>query len=875
MHPRSGRRRRPHAPKRGRPRPLALEALEDRLLLSMSIPLNSTSWTFLGAAPLVNVSTNYCENTTGRITAIAAHPTDANLLYVASASGGIWKTTDGGMSWAPLTDTQSTLVMGAIALAPGNPNVIYAGTGEANMGPSKYNPAANKYRDNIYYGRGVLKSVDGGSSWTLLGQAQFDRRTISKIVVDPVDANIVYLAVGAVATNGLSGNTGVWKSTDGGATWNVMVNGITGLSDTDAVSDLVMDPSDRQTLYAAVGTPGGSPVNSIYKTADGGATWARAGNFPLGQNDVRVGRITVAVAPNAPQTLYASVAASGHGGPTLGRLIDIYKTTDGGQNWTPLNLPFPDLNYLQFGGDYHSTLAVDPSNAGIVYAGGEYLIASTDGGSTWSTIADGENAGPHHDHHGVGFDAQGRFLDGNDGGIWRLESLAPVTWSNLNGSSSLNRNLGVVQFNAVALHPTNDDIAHGGAQDNGTEKFVDDGGDPARFWKRSERGDGGAIAVSSFNPDNRIYHIRTGFQTGDPNFFRRSLDGGQSWFNHVSGITPGEPKNFYPPFVVHPVPANGTDRLVLGTDHVYRSLDGANNWEKIGGAGFTGWTVSDVLDSLAVAPSETAAMRTIYASAGGHIFVTFNADASPGSVVWEERDGGLPLDRFPGLLVDPGDNQVAYAVRDRFNDGALVGHVFRTADGGQNWTDISGDLPDLPAHTIALDPRTSPNTLYVGLDDGVYASTDSGAHWSRFQMGLPNVVVADLKLNADRNILAAGTHGRGLWEILVQPGGGAPRAWDGTGAASAAFWGLGRDAAVANSLGSAPSGGLMDPVPAPVPAESAARPPLDALGVDRCFAANRREHGRPASLASIGHAEESEDSEWMGSSPAGTTLKGL
>jgi Sortilin, neurotensin receptor 3, len=176
--------------------------------------------------------------------------------------------------------------MGAIALAPSSPEIIYAGAGEAHMGPSK----ARNFRDNIYYGRGVLKSTDGGASWTLLGAAEFDRVTISKIVVEPSDPNTVYVAVGALATNGVLGNTGIWKSIDGGATWSNTTANISALA---AFSDLVMDPANPQVLYAAVGEPGvtdARAANSVYKTTNGGATWARAGNFPLGTTNSQLGR---------------------------------------------------------------------------------------------------------------------------------------------------------------------------------------------------------------------------------------------------------------------------------------------------------------------------------------------------------------------------------------------------------------------------------------------------------------------------------------------------------------------------------------------------------------------------------------------------------
>src|SRR5215471_12037642 len=195
------------------------------------------SWTELGPAPTVNGSTTYTEPASGRITGIAADPNDPLTIYIATAGGGVWKTIDGGTSWTPLTDTQGTLFMGAIAVAPSDSNTIYAVTGEANSGPSK---TKREFRDNIYYGLGVLRSTNGGNTWTLVGAGQFSRRTISRIVVDPTSPDTVYVAVGALATNGLPGNTGIWKSTDGGTTWS---NTTASISTTAAFSDLVMDPS--------------------------------------------------------------------------------------------------------------------------------------------------------------------------------------------------------------------------------------------------------------------------------------------------------------------------------------------------------------------------------------------------------------------------------------------------------------------------------------------------------------------------------------------------------------------------------------------------------------------------------------------------------
>ena len=450
-------------------RRLQVEQLEDRTLLSSSLPLSPTTWTSLGPAPEVGPGALAIS---GRVDGIATDPTNADIIYLATASGGVWKTTNSGVTWNALTDNQSTLFMGAIALAPSNPNVIYAGTGDANLGPSKL--AFN--RDNIYYGKGVLKSTDAGATWTLetgnnsaQGNNVFNRRTISKIVVDPTDPNTVYVAVGAVATNGLPGNTGIWKSTDGGLNWTDTTAAI---STTAAYSDLVIDPANPQVLYAGVGSPAGDPANGVYKTTNGGASWSVAGDLPTGATDPRIGRITLALAPSNPDILYVALIASGlDGEPGLYAQSSLYKmetTHDAGVCWT--NLP-ETPQYLgayldaadtipAFFGDYDTALAVDPTNPMVVYAAGTQSdsIQTNDGGVTWTHLkyttdtSNGVPGGiPGDDEHSIVFDALGRFLIGNDEGIFRQRSpgFGPPTQP----VDDIKGNLDTVHFAGISIDP--------------------------------------------------------------------------------------------------------------------------------------------------------------------------------------------------------------------------------------------------------------------------------------------------------------------------------------------------------------------------------------------------------------------------------------
>jgi photosystem II stability/assembly factor-like uncharacterized protein len=701
------------------PTKLRLEVLEDRTVLS--------TWTAVGPAPILNGNVPGSLPLSGRITALAADPSDPQTIYVAAAGGGVWKTVDGGDSWTALTDDQPTLTMGAIALAPSDSQIIYAGTGEADgVGP---NFLAN-YSPTIFYGRGILKSTDAGATWTLLGNDVFDRRSIARIVVDRNDADSVYVAVGEPGFNGLSGNNGIWKSGDGGQTW-VNTTAASGLPDDQAYTDVIMDPSDSQHLFAAIGNPSGNDADGLYETTDGGATWAPSnggGTFPSGRLD---GRITLAISATDPSRLYAAITRGP--GASSGSLYRFVRSDNGGASWVTL---FGVPNYMGQQGNYDTTLAVDPTNPDRVYAGGQggpgAVIESTDAGATWAAIAVGASGmdGPHNDHHGIGFDANGLLLDGNDAGIWRLDNpdVGTIHWTDLN------TNLQITTFIGIALDPSDPTIAYGGSQDTGTEKYT---GDPA--WYQVRPNDGGYVRVDPANPLT-VYHEFFGTS------LERSDDGGATWTTKASGIAGNG--NFYEPYVLDP--SNPT-RLVLGTNRVFETTNRGDSWVPLSTVGMNGWTVNSPIDSVAVAPSD---VNTIYASAGGHLFVTTNHGGS-----WNQIDVPGYADHFFDIQVDPADSQTAYAVRGVFGGG----HVFQTTDGGQDWVDISGNLPDLPAHTLAL----GTGSLYLGTDAGVYFSQDGGTTWGRLGEGFPNAQVNELALNEGMGILAACTHGRGAWELAL------------------------------------------------------------------------------------------------------------
>ncbi len=752
-------------------------------------------WTALGPGPLFNGGGAFGgfngsydggigQNTSGRIIGLAVDPVDIGTYYIASAGGGIWKTTDAGKTYTPLTDFLGDTAMGSITIAPSNHNVIYAGTGEAN------------FAIDSRWGIGLLKSIDGGSTWSIIPgpttssspNGVFYRKGISRIVVDPNNSNVVYLGTVLAGQNGNGFvDGGVWKTTDGGTTWtNTTVNKV----DNNALyTDLVMNSKNPNILYTAVGYYAGFADNGVYKTTDGGTTWTMlAGGLPVYANGDPVGgQTTLALYSSADgnsDTLYASIPNNQTEG-----LLGLYKSSNSGATFTKLNAP----NYLGGQAFYDNAVVVSPNDPNVFFAAGQVnygavygftgsptnyndlrtIVGTTDGGQTFHDFSLGQGfVGPHTDTHALTFTADGKLLDGNDGGIWRLENplianpTPPANDMDASGSNlnwtDINGGLNTLQFTGIALDPSNAGVAYGGAQDNGTSKLS--GG----AWNQISGGDGGFTRVDAANTQT-IYHEFTGIS------LQRSDDGGLTFRYKRNGINLNdpspddnlsvdptgdkEPAAFYVPFKLDPL---NTTHVVISTDHVYLSTDRGENFTAVGTPGQNGYNppvknssgnpTNIYVNTLGIAG------QAIYVEIGSHVYATFD-----GGSTWADRsiptvlNGGSHLSDF---YVNPGNPLDVYATRPRF-DGAAVGKIFRSTNGGVTWNNISSNLPDIPFNSVRLDQKSG--VLYVAGDDGVYSSTNYGGSWTRIPGSLPTVQVTDLDVSNPTGLLGAGTHGRGLW----------------------------------------------------------------------------------------------------------------
>lgn len=684
-----------------------------------AVPAMAQQWHELGPAPITNGAY------TGRVSAIACSPTDANRYFVAGADGGVWRTDDGGTTWTPLTDFMPTTAIGALAIDPVDENIVYAGTGEGNH--------ANHSR----YGLGLYKSLDGGATWSRHADEIFAGRCFTKLVINPQDPRVLYASITRAggfpemaAAKGHPqrfGPLGVFRSADGGLTWTHLAGGLPN----QAATDLAIDPVNPSTVYAAVGYIFGSPSNGIYKTTNGGDTWTK---LTVGLPTSTVGRISIALALTDPSRLYALITrpadAAGGGASTLGA----FRSLDAGATWSSIGGGTSQATY----GWYLSAVSVSPTESNTVFFAGFDLTRWTNGSSATVTP-------PHVDLHALAWDAAGRLVAGDDGGVHRS--------ANLGGSwQSLNVGLGLIQFYAgLSTHPTNELVVFGGTQDNGSNRRNAAG----LAWVRVTGGDGGWTQLDQLDP-SRVFTEAQG--TGS---LYRSTNGGQNFSFSGNGIFG---RNcFLPPYVIDPTDSN---RILYGTERVFRSLNGGGSWTPLSpdlsdGAG--------AIRALAIAPSDPS---VVYAATNdGNVQVS--------------TDGGatftLIADNIPGwprvtreIFVHPTDAARMYLAVAYFG----TSQVRRTPDMGATWETLDGDLPDIPVNVLAVDPRTQPDTLYAGTDAGLYRSADDGATWRRYGVGLPHGAVIDIRLETARDRLVVGTQGRGAWSVSIAP---CPADFDGNG----------------------------------------------------------------------------------------------
>ncbi len=673
----------------------------------------------------------------GRVSAMDGHMEKGRItLYVGAASGGVWKTTNGGITYQPIFDTHNPSI-GAIRVDPRVPRTVWVGTGESWV------------RNSVSAGDGIYRTTDGGSSWSHLGLRATER--ISAIEVDPKDSNTVYVAAQGSLFKP-NEDRGVFKTADGGQTWKriLYIDANTGCA------SLAVDPSNPKIIFAAMwqhrrqpwSFSSGGPGSGLFRSTDGGETWKKLDQgLPAGP----LGRIGVAIAPSQPRTVYALVEAQQGG---------MFRSEDGGETWTRGNAG-ANIIVRPF---YFSLVVVDPKDPKRVYKPSYLLSVSDDGGRSFDT----RGSSTHADHHALWIDptnSEHLFL-GTDGGVFE---------STDRGSSwRMHGNLPIAQFYHVATDMARPYHVYGGLQDNST-------------WMGSSR-------VNLANKHWKNLHGGDGFwafpDPTDPEYVYAESQGGNLVRVHIRTLTsraikpeegPGEPKfrwNWNTPLHLSSVEP-GT--LFVGAQYLFRSKDKGNSWERLSPDLTTNDPTrqrQEASGGITVDNSSAESHCTIY---------TISQSPKRGDVIWVGTDDGhLQLTRnggrtwsqmakdLPGLPkgtavswveASPHREATAFACFDGHMLGDDAAHVYRTDDFGVTWTRL--DTPHLEgfAHVLKQDP-VRPDLLFLGTESGLYISLEGGRNWVRFQGGnFPRVPVRDIVIHPRDHDLVLATHGRGIWII--------------------------------------------------------------------------------------------------------------
>ncbi len=662
-------------------------------------------------------------NIQGRVSDIEFNPLNPNIVYAGAATGGVFKSTDMGQTWFPIFDDQANLNVGDIGIDPLHPDTLYVGTGEANGG------------HNNFPGGGLYKSTDGGTTWQFLGLE--NTASIGRVVVDPSNTQRIFLAaVGSYFSP--NPERGIYKSEDGGLSWTQSLF----ISDSTGAIDIVIDPGNPLRLMAAmwerVRRPNSShlygPTSGIYRSYNSGNTWELLGpvNGLPDPGATNIGRIGLAISPTNPDILY-SIYSNGSG------YLGLFKTTDFGTSWINAD-PDREINNGTGGFSwYFGQVRIHPTNPDIIYALDVAFMRSADGGNNWPIIY-GYSGGPanlHVDHHALAFHPSNPdyLIEGNDGGI-NISVDAGVSWTKI-------ADLPVTQFYEIGLDRTNPLRLYGGTQDNGTLRTLTGA---LNDWGRIYGGDGFYVIVDPTNPD--IIYAES--QYGN---LGKTTNGGSSWSGATSGISGNT--NWSTPVIMDP---NNPQVLYYGAERVFRTTNGAASWSVIS-PDLTPipYPRLGTITTIGVAPANS---NVIWAGTDdGHVWVSPDY-----GVNWNDVSAGLPLRWVTRVIPDPGNENAAYVTFSGLKWKDPQAHVFHTANLGQTWTNISGNLPDVPVNAFAADPLRL-GVVFVGTDLGAYFSTDAGQNWQYLSNDFPLVSVYDMKIHETADYLAIGTHARSMYKL--------------------------------------------------------------------------------------------------------------
>ncbi len=654
-------------------------------------------------------------NGAGRFVALAPHPTEDGTLLAGAAGGGLWRTTDDGKTWFPLTDGIPDLSVGAVAYAPSDPDVVYLGTGEGG------------YAIDFIPGIGLLRSEDGGETWILPDQVV--ATNFYRISVDPRDPDVLVCGT----------NQGLIRSVDGGATWSTPIpRSPAGAGSSLVVTDVVRGSANPDLLYAALwcldsSCPAGT--DRVMRSTDNGVSWVPAATgLPAPDGDWSRNRVGLALAPGDDDVLYAATNIDGDdGGAPPAR---IYHTRNGGQSWSTATNP---PAYLGEQGWYDNAITVSPTDPDKVVAGGVWYIRSTNGGIGWNEQNPYEQAGlPHVDVHDLQWQGSTLWV-ANDGGVWKSEN-GGLTWTDCN-SGLITR-----QYYGIAIDPVHPERIIAGAQDNGTNRRRDIGDDS---WDDVLGGDGFECAINPLVPSIAYATI---YNTS----VYRSLSGGANHSFVSASPYYGSDENapFITPLTMRP---DAPWVLYTGTDRVWYTDNAADSWRPLSTT-VTNGTWNDIeIWSIAVTPADP---EVLMVAKGAAVYRSDDGGAS-----WMQSpagSGGLPGKRVVNLEISPFDASIALACLAGQSDG----HLYRTTDGGLTWTQSDSGLPPFSVQVARWDP-TDPSTVYAGTDVGLYRSTDGGVTWQQYGQGLPAASVHDIRILPDGSMLRVGTHGRGVWELDI------------------------------------------------------------------------------------------------------------